>query len=190
MRKMPTLYKKMYAEVNGRSEFIGMSTEVTPGCEWVTDGYGWATRKWDGTPVARIGGHWYHRFDAKKDKAIPHGAIEITPFDGAHHMHWIPVTPATQHPIRDAIENYEMEFDVDYNQYQTYEAIGPKINGNREKFDYHTLIPHGFDVIQMPFRDFEGIRDYLLLHEIEGIVFHNDRGDMCKMRRKDYGIRW
>jgi hypothetical protein len=189
---MPTLFVKEYAIIDGKRKFIGLHDFVTPGCEWVADGYGWATRKWDGTPVAYINGRWYKRFDAKKGECTLAGAIEISSPKLGHHMYWVPVVDGigADRWINEAIEDFMSEYDDHPQDGATFEAIGPKINGNREGFDYHTLMRHGNLVYRMPFRDLESIRDFLFVNEIEGIVFHNDIGQMCKVRRKDFGIRW
>ena len=39
-------------------------------------------------------------------------------------------------------------------------------------------------------RTFDGIREWLRVHEVEGIVFKNEDGAMCKIKRRDFGFRW
>jgi len=39
-------------------------------------------------------------------------------------------------------------------------------------------------------RTYEGIRDYLKEHYIEGIVFYKGNGQMCKIKRRDFGFEW
>lgn len=43
-------------------------------------------------------------------------------------------------------------------------------------------------------REFENhrikIHRYLETHMIEGIVFHRGNGDMCKIKRSDFGFTW
>ncbi len=39
-------------------------------------------------------------------------------------------------------------------------------------------------------RNFEGIRDYLATHYIEGIVFWKDGQPQCKIKRSDFGFDW
>ena len=36
----------------------------------------------------------------------------------------------------------------------------------------------------------EGIKEYLSAHEIEGIVWHRGNGEMCKIKRSDFGFEW
>lgn len=38
--------------------------------------------------------------------------------------------------------------------------------------------------------NYEGIREYLKKHRIEGIVFHRGNGEMCKIKRSDFGFTW
>ena len=51
------------------------------------------------------------------------------------------------------------------------------------------LLPHGKSVIEVE-RSFEGIRDYLSSHPIEGIVFWKDGEPQCKIKRTDFGFEW
>ena len=38
--------------------------------------------------------------------------------------------------------------------------------------------------------DYEGIKQYLEEHYIEGIVFYRGNGEMCKIKRSDFGFEW
>jgi hypothetical protein len=49
--------------------------EVTPGAEWVLEGEGVATKKWDGTACLIKDGKLYKRYDAKNGKTPPEGFI-------------------------------------------------------------------------------------------------------------------
>jgi hypothetical protein len=76
----------------------------------------------------------------------------------------------------------------------TYELIGPKVLGNPERVEAHTLVPHGAEVLTDVPRDFAGVRAYLESHEIEGVVFWRAQGDpdcdMVKIKRRDFGLPW
>jgi hypothetical protein len=37
--------------------------------------------------------------------------------------------------------------------------------------------------------DFENLKTYLEVVDIEGIVFHHPDGRMCKLRKSDFGIK-
>ena len=49
---------------------------------------------------------------------------------------------------------------------------------------------HGICVLPDVPRDFNGIRDYLEKHNIEGIVFWKDGQPQCKIKRSDFGFPW
>jgi hypothetical protein len=72
----------------------------------------------------------------------------------------------------------------------TYELCGPKVQGNPEGFNTHVLVRHDLaDVLWVP-RDFDGLRDWLLDHRYEGIVWHwpqpEDSVTMAKIKRRDF----
>lgn len=71
----------------------------------------------------------------------------------------------------------------------TYELVGPHFNGNPEGIAADRFVRHGLDIAEVD-RSFDGIRDYLAVHAIEGIVFAHPDGRMCKIRRNDYGFPW
>ena len=71
MKKIPTLFKRTFDAQHRKS----IVNEVTPGMEWVLDGEGIATVKIDGTCCAIIDGRFYRRYDAKRGKTPPEGAI-------------------------------------------------------------------------------------------------------------------
>ena len=72
----------------------------------------------------------------------------------------------------------------------TYEAIGPHFQSNPYNLACDKLVRHGADVIRDSPRTFDGLRDYLAAHNIEGIVFWLDGEPMCKIKRSDYGFKW
>ena len=71
MKKIPTLFIRDYLDDHS---FI-LTDKVTLGFEWVLYGDGVATVKMDGSCTAIIGGIYYKRYDAKKGKQPPLGAI-------------------------------------------------------------------------------------------------------------------
>lgn len=187
MKKIPTLFKR---EFDGH-KIVGITPEVLGGMEWVLDGEGIATIKWDGSCCAIIGGKFYVRYDAKNGKPVPENAIkcqdEPDPVTG-HLPCWLPYdeTNKGQKWFGEAYGNYiakQVPGDG------TYEAIGKHFNGNMYNLDYDTLILHGSDVIEVP-RTFEGIREYLKDNFIEGIVFWKDGEPKCKIKRTDFGFEW
>lgn len=184
MKKISTLFKK---DPNDLGRVIN---EINPENNWVfTDEGVKATRKYDGTACAIIEGELYKRYDVKKGKSVPKGAIpcqgpdEIT----GHWPHWIRCEredPSNKYHF-DAFDNMGSKYDG------TYELCGPKIQGNPEGFSNHVLIPHGDIDLDLTLRiyNFESFRKYLSEVNIEGIVFHHPDGRMCKLRKSDYGIK-
>ena len=85
MKKIPTLFEKVYEN----HKFIGITKKVHEGMEWVLEGEGVATEKYDGSCCAMINGVFYKRYDAKNGKKPPEGAIpccKADPITG-HHPH-------------------------------------------------------------------------------------------------------
>ena len=198
MKKIPTLFKRVYEN----HKIVGITDEVTTGCEIVLEGKCNATIKMDGSACAMIDGVFYKRYDAKKGKKIPKNAIkcqdEPDPITG-HMPCWVPIdenNPADKWFI-EAKRNYHVDnTSPDYVFTRipdgTYEAIGPHFNGNNERCEKDTLVRHGVCVIdelsQKPLT-FEMIRDFLSQTYIEGIVFWTDE-PICKIKRSDFGFEW
>jgi hypothetical protein len=194
MKKMPCLFQRTF---HGHDNAT-LLRDVTPGCEWVLAGEGVASRKWDGTACMVKDGILYKRYDAKRGKAPPPGAIPCDnpdPVTG-HHPHWLAVDPSKPEDkwhvatwnrwlrVLDGLASGSAK-----PRDGTYELVGPHFNGNPEGFVDDCLVPHGHDVIEVD-RSFDGIREYLAAHAIEGIVFAHPDGRMCKIRRNDYGLPW
>jgi hypothetical protein len=184
VRKIPSLFRRELAPRGKESLIVN---EITPGCEWVFESSDWiASRKWDGTAVLVKDGVLYARYDAKRGKTPPPGAIpcqEPDPITG-HWPHWIKADRPEDVWIREAAID---PFPPD----GTYEAIGPKINGNPERIDRHMLAEHGGYQYQfLRPMTFETIRISLMIAPWEGFVFRHKDGRMCKVKRKDYGLPW
>lgn len=72
----------------------------------------------------------------------------------------------------------------------TYELLGPKIQGDPERIGVHALLGHATaEILDSAPRDFEGLREYFRLHDVEGIVWHHPDGRMVKIKGKDFGIK-
>lgn len=186
MKKIPTLFVREFKN----HKVVKVTPKVTEGMEWVLKGYGTPTVKIDGSCCAVFDGVLYKRYDAKKGKKPPEGAIpccEPDPVTG-HHPHWVKCdknNPADKWFFA-ALENTEEEIIEG-----TYEAIGVHFNGNPYKLDIDILKKHGEIVINdLQKRSFESIRDYLETHCIEGIVFWKDGEPKCKIKRSDFGFEW
>lgn len=188
MRKMPTLFIRKF-EADG--SILKVTREVAQGCGWVLKGEGVATEKVDGSCCAIIDGRFYKRFDAKKGRRIPKVAIPCQaaadPVTG-HWPHWVPVDALLPEDkwFSAAIYNTRWWEDVD----GTYEAVGPHFQGNPYGLDEDFLEKHGRIKLPDCPRDYDGIKEYLRTHEIEGVVFHRGNGEMCKIKRTDFGFKW
>ena len=190
MKKIPTLFKREYLN----HHVVRTLPEVTPGCEWVLEGEGIATVKWDGSCCAIINDELYKRYDAKNGKQPPEGAIpccDPDPITG-HWPHWVKCDrkkPEDQWFF--AAFNYPaFQFYRKNKSYYTCEAIGVHFQGNPYHMDHDMLLPHGDDIINDLDRSFEGIHTYLQNHVIEGIVFWKDGEPQCKIKRSDFGLSW
>lgn len=189
MKKIPVLFERIY---NDFGRVCGITREVRPGMEWVLDGSGDATVKWDGTATMYKDCVFYKRYDAKHGKPVPENAIkcqdEADPITG-HLPCWVPVdeNDPGDRWILQAMKNYIAAGNQMENW--TYEAVGPHINSSPYDMEEETLIPHGREVIEVE-RSFDGIKKYLEDHYIEGIVFWKDGEPKCKIRRKDFGLFW
>ena len=185
MRKMPCLFVRDFS-----SDPFVITPVVSEGCDWVLAGEGRATRKWDGTATLIREGKLFARYDCKKGKTPPPGFeacdLEPDPITG-HWPGWIEVVAQPEYKWhREAFQTQPNLPDG------TYELCGPKIGGNAERLEKHQLIRHGDGEIP-PLLDFsfEGLRVYLQVAEIEGIVFHHLRDHrMAKIRRDDFGFSW
>lgn len=189
MKKIPTLFEKEYI---GKHYYV-ISQRVTPGMEWVLEGEGLATAKYDGTAVYYDGKKWYRRFDLKPGRKLPEGAIpcqDAPDEETLHWPHWVPVqwTDSSDCYICEAIRTFT------YNHAQvpagTYEACGEGINGNHYGILGNTLYYHGYNVRKDVPRDYYGLREWLRTNYYEGIVFWLDGEPKCKIRRKDFGFSW
>ena len=184
MKKIPTLFEREFAN----HKVVGITDKVYPGMEWVLEGEGIATIKIDGSCCAIIGGKFYKRYDAKRGKKPPEGAIpccEADPVTG-HHPHWL-LVDESQPDSKWHIKAREcMPANLPDG---TYEIVGPHFQGNPHNFYFDQLIPHGAEWVAVE-RSFEGIREYLRLHAIEGLVFWKDGEPQCKIKRSDFGFEW
>lgn len=180
MRKIISLFKRNYD-----GDWL-VRNEVVEGAEWVLNGEGRATRKWNGTCVLFEDGKMWRRFEVKNKKKPPIGfrpADAVDPSTGKQ-QGWLLVGDGPEDRWhREAMDN-DGCVPSDYEP-GTYELVGPKVMGNPEEFEDHRLIKHGSSSLEAP-RTFEGIREFLLSHNIEGIVWHHPDGRMVKIKTKDF----
>ena len=180
MQKIPSLFVRDFKN-NPRL----VTREVTPGCEWVIDGEGKPTRKWDGTACLVRDGKLFKRYDAKHGKTPPEGFEPAQEPDEktGHWPGWLPVGDGPEDKYhREAFAHQQTFSDG------TYELIGPKIQGNPEASPVHQLIRHGQGEGPDFPRTFDTIQFTLSGLNIEGIVWHHPDGRMCKIKKSDFGL--
>lgn len=137
MKKIPTLFERVY----DNHKIVGIKDTITPGCEEAFAN-GIATIKIDGSCCAVIDDVFYRRYDCKKGRKAPEGAIpcgEPDPVTG-HWPHWIKVDPNNPADkwFWEAYKNTSIPaFDA------TYEAVGPHFQGNPYGFQSDFLRMHG-----------------------------------------------
>ncbi len=181
MKKIPTIF------VRDMSRQPALVTPVwNERCDWVRDGEGIATRKYDGTCCMIRDGKLYKRRELKAGQTAPVD-FESADFDWetGKTVGWVPVGDGPD-------DKYHREaFQEAWLPDSTYELLGPKIQGGAEHRTKAVLQDHRF-AISYPSapRTFEGIRQFLIDHEIEGLVWHHDDGRMAKIKRRDFGIPW
>jgi hypothetical protein len=189
MKKIPLIFQRSFVQV-GRNSIATLHEEVTPGMELVLQ-EGIATQKWDGTACAVIQGKLYKRYDAKRGKAPPEGAIPCDipdPVTG-HWPHWVLVGEGPEDKWlllawgKDTLPKDALPDG-------TYEFCGIHCQKNPQGFLVDGFVPHGKTVIYNLPRTFQGIKDYLESHTMEGIVFWHEGEPKAKIRRKDFGFPW
>lgn len=183
MEKIPTLFKR------DPENMARVTTEVNSECQWVLDGEGVPTRKYDGTCFLRDDQGWWARREVKPGKTPPENfrAISTDPNTGKT-VGW---EPAEQSPFVKFWR--EATLGKHGHDHGTYELVGPKINGNPEGYEGHALVAHAdaAEVI-LPdgfFYSWDTLRIVCLgLKDqgIEGIVWHHPDGRMAKLKGRDF----
>ena len=191
MKKIPTLFTRVF---EGR-KIVGITEDITPGCD---DAFlnGEATIKIDGSCCAVIDGVLYKRYDAKRGKKPPIGAIpccDPDPITG-HWPHWVKVDSSNPSD-KWFCEAFNNAFTVAIAtgklplQDRTYEAIGQHFNGNPYSLRYDIMEPHGVKKVDLE-RTFEAVKNYLENNYVEGLVFWLNGEPVCKIKRSDFGLPW
>jgi hypothetical protein len=184
MKKIPTVF------VRDPDDPKHVTDEITPGCEWVLNGEGRATRKYDGTCVMLDGeGRWWARREVKPGKEPPPGWIEADhdPVTGKR-PGWEPIE---QSPFYREFLEAEATPMAPTRPGEgwlpgTFELIGPRINGNPEGWHEHVLMRHGCEVIEVrPFDIRELVRVTGRVGGWEGIVWHHPDGRLAKLKARD-----
>lgn len=185
MQKINTLY------LRDKENPKWLTREVDPSCQWVLDGEGVATEKFDGSACLIHEGQTYRRHRVKPGKMKPEGW-----------SHWNFEEPeASGHGWAVVLERvtadqYHIEaMDLAYHNGNrmldgTYELVGPKLQDNPYNLKRHLLWRHGSTVLSMLDTSHEGLGEYLEGVWMEGIVWHHPDGRMAKIKRRDFGLPW
>jgi hypothetical protein len=170
VQKIPTLFDR---------DETRPGRPVTPVCKaeclWVLAGEGLSTRKLDGMNVKVVGGVLYRR--QKPTEGV---------YDEASYVPAGRDDPADRWLFEAFDSAASWEDGI-------YEALGPRIQGNPEKYERHTLVRvvpfEPWLVLTDVPRDFDGLRVFLVAQDIEGIVFHHDDGRKAKIKKRDFGLK-
>lgn len=178
MKKIPTLFVRDPA-----TNLCYVSREVNQLCQWVIDGEGVPTRKFDGTCVLIRGFKMFKRREVKEGQLELKG-FELVDYDEAtrKRIGWVLVDDGPEDKWhQEALQNADEVLPDG-----TYELCGPKVQSNPEGFPEHTLIRHGAVPLLSAPRVFDALRDWLYAHDFEGVVWHHPDGRMAKIKRKDF----
>lgn len=177
MRKIPTIFQRDWKGDPSR-----VLNEPNPECEWVFQGYGTTTRKYDGSCVLIRNGKMFKRREIKPGGLEPPD-FELVERDAetGKSVGWVPVGDGPE-------DKYHREaFTFDHAD-GTYELLGPKVQGNAEHVAFASLQRHAdAEKFTVP-RNFAEIRDFLTTLDIEGLVFHHPDGRMAKIKKRDFGL--
>lgn len=188
MRKIPTLFKR------DPEDMKRVLPEVHPDCQWVLDGEGVATRKYDGTCVMLDdGGNWWARREVRPGRRVPEGYVPVETDEATGKtVGWEPIYQSGWVKFWDEAWDQQRQTGEQVHT-GTYELVGPKVNGNPEHFPEHRLIRHAtaevFAEVASTALDFDTCRRVVLdlgQHGIEGIVWHHPDGRMAKLKVRDF----
>lgn len=182
MKKIPTIFVRDFAN-GGR-----ITQEWNPDCLWVRDGLGRVTRKWDGTSCLWSGGMlWKRREYRTGDYRPPTLLLADNDEQTGKVIGWLPVGDGPDDRWhREGL----IHVDEPLKDGWTYELCGPKVNGNKDKFDRHVLIEHGLTWFHNTPQTYDSIKRMVESHDYEGFVWHAGDGRMAKIKRRDFGLRW
>lgn len=178
MEKIPTI---LLRNPDNRSSVL---MEINPGCEWVLNGEGEATRKYDGTCIMFDGTSWWARREVKPGKETPANFVQIVLDENTGKIQgWEPIDQSPfAKPAQEATDKLENPV------IGTYELVGPKIQGNPENYESHEVVLHDTaERIPANALTISEMVDLVrgLPEAWEGIVWHHPDGRMAKLKKRD-----
>ena len=183
MKKIPTIFKR------DPEDMSRLLDEPHPDCAWVFAGEGVATKKIDGTSCMYDGSNWWKRREVKKGKPIPEEFREETYDENTgKRTGWMPIDESDKWHL-EAIHREDAQATPPNTG--TYELVGPKVQGNAEKYAMHSMVEHvAAEHLSIPFIGYDHLKTWLNENYMEGIVWHHPDGRMAKIKRRDYGLKW
>lgn len=166
-------------------KMVSIDDHVASTWKWVMDGEGVATEKVDGVCCAIINGRLHKRMNRKIAEALGLPIADPDPMKKRWDV-WVEVdqTGLEDRWLMRAYRNTPW-----CREDGTYEAVGLHFKGNPYGLDDDFLEKHG-RIKHYPERTFEGIREYLRTHEIEGLVFWRGEEVGCQICREDFNFEW
>jgi hypothetical protein len=170
VEKIPTLFERDET-ARGRP----VTPTIKPESQWVAAGEGVSTRKLDGMNVKVVGGVLHKRQKSNE------GVYDEASYAPAHRD--------------DPSDRYLFEAFNSATGWEDgiYEALGPRIQGNPEKCEQHTLVRvvplNPALVLEDVPRTFDRLREWLAAHDVEGIVFHHPDGRKAKIKKRYFGLK-
>lgn len=181
MKKIPTIFERNWGD--GPNRYL-VFDKIRAGCEWVVAGEGIATRKIDGTSCRVESGKLWKRRELRAGEGVPPN-FEVADHDKetGKTIGWIPIGDGPE-------DKWHREAFWEPLPDGTYELVGPKIQGNPEGYEVHTLVSHQ-ETGKLPMcpRTFDELREFLDGGDIEGVVFHHSDGRMSKIKARDFGLK-
>ncbi|HSX00040.1 MAG TPA: DUF5565 family protein [Patescibacteria group bacterium] len=186
MKKIPTLFKRDF-----RQPRHPITPEYNDGIDWVVQGEGEATRKYDGVCTLVRDHKLYKRHEVRPGKVAPPDFEQVALDEETGKAYgWVQVGwGAEDKYFREAISGGDP--GQVHMPRGTYELVGPKVQGNPENRPNHMLVKHSKATMLFPAppTDFEELKDHLNEKDIEGIVWHHPDGRMVKIKKKDFGLK-
>lgn len=200
MQKIPSVFRR------DPDDMAHLLPEVHPDAQWVLDGEGVPTRKYDGTCVMLDEqGAWWARREVKPGKTPPPNwrKVDVDDHTGKA-MGWEPIEQSGYAKAFAEAVTFPpvIKFQQEGTSYApgTYELCGPKVNGNPEGYDHHVLASHaladrtvrtGLYVRDLSSEEaFDSLREQVMrVHESfgwEGLVWHHPDGRMAKLKARDF----
>lgn len=181
MIKIPTLF------IRNEQNMKLVTRDINPDAEWIFNGNAIPTVKKDGTNIRVTISHWQcihvekRRNPTREEKAAgaEPGYIDASRDDPSDKHIFAAVDATTFTGWPDGL--------------WPCEALGPKIQGGVEASQpmLYSFVLHPL-VIAEPFElTYDGIRDFLATHTIEGIVWHDENHyRFAKIKRRDFALPW